>query len=64
MFIDINTMKTITSIGAGPIGGGWTAHFLAQGYNVNAYLHSENEIKAFKLKIYSVKVRRAGIIPI
>ena len=48
MFIDINTMKTITSIGAGPIGGGWTAHFLAQGYNVNAYLHSENEIKAFK----------------
>ena len=48
MFIDINTVKTITSIGAGPIGGGWTAHFLAQGYNVNAYLHSENEIKAFK----------------
>ena len=48
MFIEINTVKTITSIGAGPIGGGWTAHFLAQGYNVNAYLHSENEIKAFK----------------
>ena len=48
MFIDINSVKTITSIGAGPIGGGWTAHFLAQGYNVNAYLHSENEIKAFK----------------
>tara|TARA_B110000305_G_C19452841_1_gene649029 strand:- start:1125 stop:2063 length:939 start_codon:yes stop_codon:yes gene_type:complete len=48
VFIDINSVKTITSIGAGPIGGGWTAHFLAQGYNVNAYLHSENEIKAFK----------------
>jgi len=48
VFIDINTVKTITSIGAGPIGGGWTSHFLAQGYNVNAYLHSENEIKAFK----------------
>ena len=48
MFIDINSVKAITSIGAGPIGGGWTAHFLAQGYNVNAYLHSENEIKAFK----------------
>ncbi|MDC1254811.1 3-hydroxyacyl-CoA dehydrogenase NAD-binding domain-containing protein [Paracoccaceae bacterium] len=48
MFIDINSVKTITSIGAGPIGGGWTAHFLAQGYNVNAYLHSGNEIKAFK----------------
>ena len=48
MFIDINNVKTITSIGAGPIGGGWAAHFLAQGYNVNAYLHSENEIKAFK----------------
>lgn len=48
MFIDVNNVKTITSIGAGPIGGGWTAHFLAQGYNVNAYLHSENEIRAFK----------------
>jgi len=48
VFIDVNNVKTITSIGAGPIGGGWTAHFLAQGYNVNAYLHSENEIKAFK----------------
>ena len=48
MFIDINSVKTITSIGAGPIGGGWTAHFLAQGYNVNAYLHSGNEINAFK----------------
>jgi carnitine 3-dehydrogenase len=48
VFIDVNNVKTITSIGAGPIGGGWTAHFLAQGYNVNAYLHSENEIRAFK----------------
>ena len=63
MFIDINTVKTITSIGAGPIGGGWTAHFLAQGYNVNAYLHSENEIKAFKsiLKTAWVSLSELGL---
>jgi carnitine 3-dehydrogenase len=63
VFIDINTVKTITSIGAGPIGGGWTAHFLAQGYNVNAYLHSENEIKAFKsiLKTAWVSLSELGL---
>ena len=63
MFPDINTVKTITSIGAGPIGGGWTAHFLAQGYNVNAYLHSENEIKAFKsiLKTAWVSLSELGL---
>ena len=56
-------MKTIKSIGAGPIGGGWTAHFLAQGYNVNAYLHSENEIKAFKsiLKTAWVSLSELGL---
>jgi len=63
VFIDINSVKTITSIGAGPIGGGWTAHFLAQGYNVNAYLHSENEIKAFKsiLKTAWVSLSELGL---
>ena len=43
----LNEVKLVTSIGAGPIGGGWAAHFLAQGFRVNAYLHSESEINTF-----------------
>ncbi len=37
----------ITSIGAGPIGAGWAAHFLAQGYDVVAYLHDPSELNTF-----------------
>ena len=47
MLKSLNEVKLVTSIGAGPIGGGWAAHFLAQGFRVNAYLHSESEINTF-----------------
>ena len=47
-FPDINNLSTITSIGGGPIGGGWTAHFLARGYDVRAYLHDPSEEEAFR----------------
>ncbi len=33
----------MTNIGGGPIGGGWSAHFLAQGYQVTTYLHDGAE---------------------
>ncbi|MCP4388955.1 MAG: 3-hydroxybutyryl-CoA dehydrogenase, partial [Gammaproteobacteria bacterium] len=36
-------VKRVTCIGAGPIGGGWAAHFLAQGYQVTSYLHAAIE---------------------
>ena len=36
-------VRHITCIGAGPIGGGWAAHFLAQGYQVTSYLHDAAE---------------------
>ncbi|MEM7207175.1 MAG: 3-hydroxyacyl-CoA dehydrogenase NAD-binding domain-containing protein [Pseudomonadota bacterium] len=36
-------IQRITCIGGGPIGGGWTAHFLARGYDVVAYLHDPQE---------------------
>lgn len=42
------SVKNITCIGAGPIGGGWTAHYLAKGYKVTTYLHDETEIDALK----------------
>lgn len=38
----------ITCIGAGPIGGGWAAHYLAQGYQVTSYLHDASEYDALK----------------
>jgi len=44
---NLNEIELITSIGAGPIGGGWTAHFLSKGFRVNAYLHSRDEIETF-----------------
>ena len=37
--INKNDVKTIGSIGAGPIGAGWVAYFLSQGLSVKAYLH-------------------------
>lgn len=41
------SVTRVTSIGAGPIGAGWAAHFLARGYDVTAYLHSLDELPAF-----------------
>ena len=46
-FIDPDQITRITSIGGGPIGGGWAAHFLAQGYDVTSYLHDKSELDSF-----------------
>ena len=43
-----NKIQTVTSIGAGPIGGGWAAFFLSRGYQVRAYLHSMDEEPIFR----------------
>ena len=40
-------MRIIASIGGGPIGGGWTAHFLARGFDVRSYLHDASEQESF-----------------
>ena len=45
--ISARDVKRVTTIGAGPIGAGWAAHFLAKGYRVTAYLHSLDEVPAF-----------------
>ena len=47
MYPDPASVTRIASLGAGPIGGGWTAHFLARGYDVTAYLHDPSETDAF-----------------
>ena len=41
---DPKEVKHVLCIGAGPIGGGWTAGFLAAGYHVTTWLHDESEI--------------------
>ena len=40
-------VRQITSLGGGPIGAGWAAHFVAQGYDVTSYLHDPSEEQAF-----------------
>ena len=47
MYTDAKLVKRVASLGAGPIGGGWTAHFLARGYDVTAYLHDKSETSSF-----------------
>lgn len=42
------TVKRVASLGAGPIGAGWAAHFAARGYDVAAYIHSADEEAAFR----------------
>lgn len=34
---DVTSIKTVTCIGAGTIGGGWAAYFLAQGFTVRVW---------------------------
>lgn len=48
MFRKIATVKNLASIGGGPIGAGWAAHFLAQGYKVRSYIHSKTEEDAYR----------------
>ena len=43
-----DSITRIASIGGGPIGGGWAAHFLGRGYDVTAYLHDPSENDAFR----------------
>ncbi len=43
-----NRVQRIASLGGGPIGGGWTAHFLARGYDVVSYLHDPGEEQSFR----------------
>lgn len=42
-YSDPSSVTRVASLGAGPIGGGWTAHFLARGYDVTAYIYDPSE---------------------
>ncbi len=36
-------VRTVACLGAGPIGGGWAAWFLARGYDVTSWIHDRGE---------------------
>jgi carnitine 3-dehydrogenase len=58
-----NRVRRVASLGGGPIGGGWTAHFLARGYDVVSYLHDPGEEESIR-KIVDVNiVPDAGAVP-
>ncbi|MDK1030253.1 MAG: 3-hydroxyacyl-CoA dehydrogenase NAD-binding domain-containing protein, partial [Anaerolineae bacterium] len=44
-------VRRIACIGAGPIGAGWAASFLARGYHVTAYLHEPAEESSLRALI-------------
>jgi carnitine 3-dehydrogenase len=39
----LEDVRNVTCLGAGPIGGGWAAYFLAQGYDVTSWIHDAGE---------------------
>ena len=45
---NVTDVRRITGLGAGPIGGGWAAHFLARGYDVTVYMHDAGEEAALR----------------
>jgi carnitine 3-dehydrogenase len=58
-------VKRVASLGAGPIGGGWTAHFLARGYDVNAYIHDPSERDALMAVVETawISLTELGLSP-
>jgi carnitine 3-dehydrogenase len=65
MYPDPKSVCRVTSLGAGPIGGGWTAHFLARGYDVTAYVHSIAEKDALMAVIDTawISLTALGLAP-
>ncbi len=65
MYPDPKSVCRVASLGAGPIGGGWTAHFLARGYDVTAYVHSIAEKDALMAVIDTawISLTALGLAP-
>lgn len=61
--INPQSVHDITCIGAGPIGSGWTAWFLARGYRVTTYLHEPAEESSLRSLIDTawVSLRALGL---
>jgi carnitine 3-dehydrogenase len=64
-YIDPKDVRNITCIGGGPIGAGWSAYFLAQGYQVTSYLHDPEEEAALRALIDNawISLQELGLAP-
>ena len=62
-YIKPEAVTRVSTLGAGPIGAGWAAFFLARGYKVSAYLHAMDERAAFEdiLQTGWVSLRELGL---
>ena len=49
MYPAVEEVVTVSSLGGGPIGAGWAAHFLSKGYKVKSYIHDINEKSSYEL---------------
>lgn len=58
-------VKRVASLGGGPIGAGWAAHFLARGYDVTAYIHSLDEEAKYRqvLDTAWISLEALGLAP-
>ena len=56
---EVSAVKKVTSIGGGPIGAGWAAHFLSRGYDVSGYVHAMSEEAAYR-KVLDTDAARFG----
>jgi carnitine 3-dehydrogenase len=61
----VDQVEHVASLGGGPIGAGWTAHFLARGYDVTAYLHDLSEEPIFRkiLDTAWISLEALGLAP-
>ena len=63
--VNPDQVRRVTCIGGGPIGGGWTAHFLARGYQVTTYIHDAREEAAVRCLVETAwqSLAELGVAP-
>ena len=49
--VDVTKVRRVACIGAGPIGAGWSAYFLANGFDVSTYIHDVDEERSLRALI-------------
>ncbi len=63
MYKDVDTVTTVSSLGGGPIGAGWAAHFLSKGYKVKSYIHNIKEKPSYEkiVKTAWISLKEIGL---
>ena len=49
--VDVTKVRRVACVGAGPIGAGWSAYFLANGFDVSTYIHDVGEERSLRALI-------------